>query len=179
MAKPGVERSYTPYTSGGREFEWRIAELRLIVERDSDNFAANRSRTRVSEEWGEQLFADPNSSVPFKSRWRAGAAVDPICAGFSFGRIQPIAARIGSRSRRSNMSPAEEWLQGPGRREWPGRQSRHSPGSSPVGAFAIRRDEDRSPPARVRPRIVPQNVPERAARAASRCSHAVLEERRA
>jgi hypothetical protein len=127
----------------------------------------------------QRLLANPNSSVAFMPRRRAGAAVDPICAGFSFVRTQPIAARTGSKSGRSNMSPVEEWRQGPGRREWPGRQSRHSPGCAPVGAFGIKRAEDRWPPALVRPRIVPQNVPERAARAALRCSHAVLEERRA
>ena len=127
----------------------------------------------------QRLFTNPNSSVAFMPRRRAGAAVDPICAGFSFVRTQLIAARTGSKSGRSNMSPVEEWLQGRGRREWPARRSPHLRDYDPVGAFGITRGGDRWPPALVRQRIVPQNVPERAARAASRCSHAVLEERRA
>jgi hypothetical protein len=112
------------------------------------------------------------------AHWKAGAAADPTCVGLSFVRTRPAEARIGSTSERLNRSPVEEWPQAPDRREWPARRSPHFRDCARVGAFGIARVGDRWPPGPARPRSVPRTAPERAAKAALRCSRAVPEERR-
>jgi hypothetical protein len=126
----------------------------------------------------QRLFTDPNSSVAFMPRWRAGAAVVPICAELSSVQTQPAEARTGSTLKRSSRLPAEEWPRVPGRREWPARQSPHSAGCGPIGACGSRLGGVGPLPDPVRPRTVPRTVPEHAATASSCCSRAVQEERR-